>query len=76
MRGASQTSLSLLERAPSSTPIQLSSLTGITAIATGFSHTVVLRQDGTIWTWGYNNYGQLGDGTTSRHLSPACCRAR
>ncbi|MCL2149493.1 MAG: hypothetical protein FWH51_00975 [Dehalococcoidia bacterium] len=38
-------------------------LTGITAVATGQDHTVALKEDGTVWTWGYNFYGQIGDGT-------------
>ena len=34
--------------------------------AHGGSHTVVLKNDGTLWAWGDNFYGQLGDGTTTR----------
>ncbi len=34
-------------------------------IAAGSSHTIALRVDGTVWAWGYNYYGQLGDGTTT-----------
>jgi len=34
----------------------------------GFAHTIALRYDGTVWAWGENIFGQLGDGTTiSRH---------
>ena len=33
-------------------------------IAAGIHHTLVLKSDGTVWATGYNNYGQLGDGTT------------
>jgi len=32
-------------------------------IAAGTIHTLALKSDGTIWTWGINDYGQLGDGT-------------
>ena len=39
-------------------------------VAAGFSHSVVLNSDGTVMTWGYNYYGQLGDGTTTSHSSP------
>ena len=29
-----------------------------------------MRQDGTAWAWGYNRYGQLGDGSTIRRTEP------
>lgn len=32
-------------------------------IAAGPVHTIAIKNDGTIWGWGYNYYGQLGDGT-------------
>jgi alpha-tubulin suppressor-like RCC1 family protein len=47
------------------TPVQVSSLSGVSAIATGAYHTIALRQDGTVYTWGWNQYGQLGDNSTS-----------
>ena len=40
-----------------------------TAVAVGYSHALALRSDGSLWTWGDNSYGQLGDNsTTSRSL--------
>jgi alpha-tubulin suppressor-like RCC1 family protein len=36
-------------------------LTGIVAIAGGGEHSVALRSDGTVWAWGSDNYGELGD---------------
>ncbi len=40
-------------------------LIGVTALAAGRDHTVALKNDGTVWAWGGNYYGQLGDGTIS-----------
>ena len=37
-------------------------------VAAGAYHTVVLKSDGTVWTTGYNGYGQLGDGTTDNQV--------
>ena len=33
-------------------------------------HTVALKTDGTVWAWGYNGWGQLGDGTTTNKTTP------
>jgi len=34
-------------------------------VAVGESHTLACYSDGTVWAWGNNTYGQLGDGTTA-----------
>src|SRR5205814_459677 len=34
-------------------------------------HSMALKTDGTVWTWGENSRGQLGDGTTVGRTSPA-----
>ena len=47
----------------SNTPVQASELDGIEAIAAGSSHGLALKDDGTVWTWGFNQTGQLGNGT-------------
>ncbi len=48
----------------SSTPEQVEALTGtiITKIAAGGSHALALDSNGIIYAWGYNEFGQLGDG--------------
>jgi alpha-tubulin suppressor-like RCC1 family protein len=47
-------------------PVQITALTGVSMVAAGYNHSVALKTDGatagTVWTWGYNNYGQLADG--------------
>lgn len=49
----------------SSEAAQVSGLSDIKAIASGCSHTVALGTDGTVYTWGDNRLGQLGDDTTT-----------
>ncbi|KFA90063.1 hypothetical protein Q664_30795, partial [Archangium violaceum Cb vi76] len=39
-------------------------------LAAGSSHSLALDADGTLWAWGYNAYGQLGDGTTRNRSFP------
>ena len=39
-------------------------------VACGSEHTVSIKTDGTLWTWGQNQYGRLGDGTTTNRSSP------
>jgi len=36
----------------------------------GGTHTVAIKTDGTLWTWGINNIGQLGDNTTTSRSTP------
>jgi hypothetical protein len=36
----------------------------------GFYYSVAVKSDGTVWAWGDNAYGQLGDGTTIDRSSP------
>lgn len=53
-------------------PQQVENLSEVVALsftrstAGGLSaHSLALREDGTVWAWGVNTEGQLGDGTTS-----------
>ncbi len=53
-----------------STPVQVKSLSGITAIAVGPNHSLALKSDGTVWSWGSNASGQLGNNTTTDQILP------
>jgi alpha-tubulin suppressor-like RCC1 family protein len=52
------------------TPEQVPGLSGITQVATDGFHALALRSDGTVWSWGTNDHGEVGDGTTKARLSP------
>lgn len=39
-------------------------------VGTGDRHTAAIKTDGTLWTWGYNGTGQLGDATITSRRSP------
>ncbi len=39
-------------------------------IAGGQRHSMAIKEDGTVWTWGNNEYSQLGDGTTVNKKVP------
>jgi hypothetical protein len=42
----------------------------VVAIAAGGYHSLALRSDGTVWAWGYNVYGQLGNNSTTNSSVP------
>jgi alpha-tubulin suppressor-like RCC1 family protein len=55
----------------SNTPVQVRGFSDVQAIiAAGFYHNLALKNDGSFWTWGRNEYGQLGDGTNTQRNAP------
>jgi alpha-tubulin suppressor-like RCC1 family protein len=46
-------------------------MTGVTALAADGLFSLALRADGTVWSWGNNSDGQLGDGTLGSRATPA-----
>ena len=51
-------------------PTQIGTNTFWKSVTAGVYHTVAIKNDGTLWAWGYNYYGQLGDGTTTTKYLP------
>jgi alpha-tubulin suppressor-like RCC1 family protein len=52
------------------TPVTVAGLPKITAISAGSNDSVALDSSGSVWDWGANNLGQLGDGNTSDSSEP------
>ena len=42
----------------------------VLSVSAGFSYTMAIETDGSLWAWGGNSSGQLGDGTKVDKLSP------
>ena len=47
----------------------------VKAVAAGDGHSCAIRDDGTAWCWGRNDFGQLGDGTTLDRVEPVAVTA-
>lgn len=68
------------ENTNSTRPVEVRGLTGVTSIAAvgggsdaepgNAGHSIALRADGTVWAWGCNDHGELGDGTTESRNVP------
>ncbi|MFH0880390.1 MAG: hypothetical protein V2A34_11810, partial [Lentisphaerota bacterium] len=52
-------------------PVSVTSLVGgVVSLSAGYSHSLAALSNGTVWAWGYNAYGQLGDKTTATRTRP------
>lgn len=57
---------------PTSTraPIRIGKSTNWLDCAAGVAHWIAIQRDGSIWGWGQNGEGEVGDGTTRNRLLP------
>ena len=51
-------------------PVQIGMDTNWADVAAGDFHTMAVKTDGSLWTWGSNECGQLGNGTINRAATP------
>lgn len=54
----------------SNSPIQIGNASDWLVISAGSSHSVAIKTNGTLWTWGWNSFGQLGDNSTNNSTIP------
>ena len=53
-----------------SNPVQIGALTNWLQVSAGTSQTLAVKTDGTLWGWGENGDGEIGDGTIVDRSSP------
>ena len=51
-------------------PAQIPNFANVAAVSGGNTHSVALKTDGSVWTWGRNADGALGDGTFVNRFAP------
>ena len=54
----------------STVPVAVAGGLSFTAVTVGDLHSCGVTAEGTAYCWGWNEYGQLGDGTTTQRLTP------
>ena len=54
----------------SNVPITVNGLSDVISVSGGFYNSIALLADGTVRTWGYNQYGQLGNNSTTQSNVP------
>lgn len=52
------------------TPKQVAGVSEVAAVTGDYGYSLFLKKDGTVWGWGNNRYGVLGDGTRIDRIKP------
>lgn len=56
---------------PQLSPVQVAGLpASVVTVVAGYQTVFAILSDGSLWSWGWNVYGQVGDGTTTDRNSP------
>jgi len=50
---------------------EVANLTNAVKVAAGYWHTIALKSDGTVWAWGNNNHGEIGQGISNGNYPQA-----
>ncbi|TYQ15856.1 UNVERIFIED_CONTAM: alpha-tubulin suppressor-like RCC1 family protein [Acetivibrio alkalicellulosi] len=51
-------------------PVKVEDIENVISISSGMAHVLALKEDGTVWAWGKNSQGQLGNNSTTRSRVP------
>jgi alpha-tubulin suppressor-like RCC1 family protein len=70
LNNVGQLGLNLATTAHRSSPVQVGTLNTWLDVSAGYSFTMAIRNDGTLWGWGINTNTQIGDGTNISRSSP------
>lgn len=54
------------------TPTQVGVATNWQSVSCGYDNAIAIKLNGTLWSWGSNQYGKLGDGTSNNRYVPTC----
>jgi alpha-tubulin suppressor-like RCC1 family protein len=57
------------------TPVRVAGLTDVVAIAAGYDNGYAVKSDGTVWAWGDNTWGRLGNGVACDKAVPGTCES-
>lgn len=68
---AGQSGIGTASPATTSTPKHIPNFNGVTAISAGTDFCLAMRNDGSVWSWGANASGQLGNGSAGGVLGTA-----